>query len=73
MAASHSYKDILSDEDKSWEAEHELILKKEFLDAQAARERGDASAELLHLESAFAEMKQMKARLVVCSSEGNAY
>jgi len=69
MAASRSdsYRDVLSDEDKSWEAEHELILKKEFLDACAAMKRDDKSAELLHLESAFAEMKQMKTRLVVCS------
>jgi len=62
-----SYRDILSDEDKSWEAEHELILKKEFLDAGTAMKQGNTSAGLLHLESAFAKMKQMKARLVVCS------
>ena len=65
--ASYSYKDVLSDEDKSWEAEHELILKKEFDDASAAMAREDTSAALSHLESAFAKMRQMKARLVVCS------
>jgi len=64
---SGSYEDILSDEDKSWEAEHMLILKKHFLDARTAMERDNTSAALLHFESAFAEMKQMKARLVVCS------
>jgi len=64
---SYTYKDILSDEDKKWEAEHEPILEQEFLDAGTAMEQGNTSAALLHFKSAFAKMNQMKARLVVCS------
>ncbi len=57
------YSDILTEEEKAWEAEQNILLKKEFESAQNAND--DPGAELKHLENAFAKMEEMRKRLEV--------
>ena len=60
------YSDLLTEEEKAWEAEQKPLLQKDFDEAKAALDQDDMPAAILHFESAFGRMAEMKKKLEVC-------